>query len=72
MNDVERFDLATLYVLLPAEEKHIALDRMLGAPPLVRIVPESPGASPLALARIRYHLTGLRQWIVAPTMELLN
>jgi hypothetical protein len=72
MNDAERFELTALYLLLSAEEKHIAVDRMLGAPLLVRIVPDPPGASPLALARIRYHLTGLRQWIVAPTLELLN
>jgi hypothetical protein len=72
LNDNDRFDLTSEYLLLRAGEQQIAVDRMLGAMPLVRIVPGPAGASPLVLARIRYELTGQRQWIVAPTLELLD
>ena len=37
---------------------------------VVRIFPGPPVTSPLVYARVRYELTGRRQWIVAHTLEL--
>lgn len=37
---------------------------------VVCIFPGPSVISPLIYARVRYELTGLRQWIVAPTLEL--
>ena len=71
MTDDNRQSLLASYVLAPTENFELARRRLLDAAPLVRIVPDPPGASPIALARMRYQLTKQRQWIVALSLELL-
>ncbi len=48
------------------------LDALYGCTLPVRIVPGPPVVSPMVYARIWYELTGQRQWIVAPGLELLD
>jgi len=63
-----------LAVLLmpPGNETQQMLDALHDCTLAARIVPGPPVVSPLVYAHIRYQLTGQRQWIVAPTVQLLN
>jgi hypothetical protein len=56
----------------PRLEQQMLIEWMHERPLVVRIHPDPPVTSSLAYARIRYELTGQRQWIVAPTLELLD
>jgi hypothetical protein len=69
---IKRFDLLAEFLTLSQEEWLMLMGRINGAVPRPRIVP-GPAITPLtAFGRIRYARTGQRQWIVAPTLELLD
>jgi hypothetical protein len=72
MTDDRRQNLLAMYLRAPAENFELAMQRLLRARPLVRIVPDPPGVSPIAVARIRYELTQQRQWVLAATLEPLH
>lgn len=63
--------LADLFAA-PGSEPHQMLDALYGCTLAVRIFPGPPVVSPIVYARTWYELTGQRQWIVAPTLELLD
>jgi hypothetical protein len=58
--------------MAPGNETQQMLNALHDCTLAVRIVPGPPIISPLVYARIRYEMTGQRQWIVATTVELLN
>lgn len=64
----------TLAALLmaPGSEPQQILTALQGRAWAVRIVPGPPVISPIVYARVWYELTGRRQWVVTPTLELLD
>jgi hypothetical protein len=69
---IKRFDLLADFLALSHEEWLMLMGRMEGTVPRWRIVP-GPAITPLTdFGRILYARTGQRQWIVAPTLELLD
>ena len=63
--------VADLFVA-PESEAQQMLDALHGCTLAVRIVPGPPVVPLIVYARIWYEWTGQRQWLVAPTLKLLD
>jgi hypothetical protein len=66
-----RREMAAL-LLAPGNETKQMRATLQGHAWAVRIVPGRPVVSPIVYARTWYEWTGQRQWIVAPSLELLD
>jgi hypothetical protein len=69
---IKRFDLLADFLKLSREEWLMLMGRMDGTVPRSRIAPDSAITPLTDFGRIRYARTGQRQWIVTPTLELLD
>jgi hypothetical protein len=72
MRRLRRRHVAATLVKAPISVQRRTVSQIYSPPLVVRIFPGPPVTISLAYARIRYQVTGQRQWIVAPGLELLD
>ena len=72
MRRLRRRHLAATQARAPLGARQLMMSQMCSATLAVRNFPCPPVISPTVYARIWYEWTGRRQWIVAPSLELLD
>ena len=72
MRRVRRRRVATTLIKAPICAQRRVVSQIYSPPLVVRIVPGPPMTSPLVYARTWCEWIGQRQWLVAPTLELLD
>jgi len=69
MRRLRRRNLAKSFVKAPIRAQWQMVSQIFSPTLVVRIFPGPPVTSSLVYARVRYELTGQRQWIVPPILE---
>ena len=70
MRRLRRRHVAATFIKSPIRAQRRMVSQIYSPPLVVRIFPGPAVTLSFAYARIRYQVTGLRQWIVAPSLQL--